>query len=36
MEKVATAMVGEVRSTEKTAVGCDRESGDLEKYTLIG
>jgi hypothetical protein len=36
IEKVATAMLGETRSTEKTAVLLSRESGDFEKKTFTG
>src|SRR5438105_15723591 len=36
MENVATALVGEERSTGNTAAKLFSESGNLEKYTLIG
>jgi hypothetical protein len=36
MENVATAMVGEERSTGNTALNLFRESGNREKNTLIG
>jgi hypothetical protein len=36
MENVATAVVGEVRSTGNTASNLSVESGNFEKYTLIG
>jgi len=36
MEKVPTAIVGDVRSTAETAEGLLNDSGDREKKTLMG